>query len=173
MIGSVSVFAVPVMIALIIGYGLVKRINVFESFSQGAKSGIESMFGIIAPLVGLVVGISMLRASGVMDVISAYVSPVTKFLGLPSEVLPLALLRPVSGSASVAVVNDIFENCGPDSVAGRIASVMMGSTETTFYTIAVYFGAVGIRDSRHTAGAALAADFAGMAASVAVVHMLF
>lgn len=168
----ISVFAVPVMIALIVGYGLARRINVFESFSAGAKSGIESMFGIVAPLVGLIVGISMLRASGVMDILAKIVSPVTDRLGVPSDVIPLALLRPVSGSGSIAVVNDIFNSVGPDSTAGRIASVMMGSTETTFYTIAVYFGAVGIRSARHTAKAALAADFMGMAMSVAVVKWL-
>ena len=169
----ISALAIPVMIALIIGHGLVKRINVFESFSEGAKSGLESMFGIVPPLIGLVVGISMLRASGVLEIITKCVSPLTEVLGMPSEVLPLAMLRPVSGSASIAVISDIFENCGPDSLAGRIASVMAGSTETTFYTIAVYFGAVGIRNARYTAKAALAADFAGMAASVVVVGMLF
>lgn len=170
---SISVFAVPVMIALIVGYGLSKKINVFESFSEGARSGIESMFGIVAPLVGLIVGISMLRASGVLDMLTGFLSPLTSTLGIPSEIMPLALLRPVSGSGSLAIVNDIFGNYGTDSLVGRIASVMMGSTETTFYTIAVYFGAVGIRNSRYTARAALVADFVGMVMSVAIVKWLW
>ncbi len=172
MIGAVSVFAVPVMIGGIVAFGLFRRIDVYDSFVEGAKSGLESTIRIVAPLVGLLVGISMLRASGVMDIFSDMVSPLTEFLGIPSDVLPLALLRPVSGSGSIAIVNDIFENCGPDSLAGRIASVMMGSTETTFYTIAVYFGAVGIKSSRHTVKAALTADFTGMVMSVVAVRFL-
>lgn len=172
MLNTVSVFAVPIMILGIVSFGLVRRIGVYDSFVEGAKSGVESMFGIVAPLVGLIVGISMLRASGVLDLLSELLMPLTSALGIPSEILPLALLRPVSGSGSIAIVNDIFGNFGADSLAGRIASVMMGSTETTFYTIAVYFGAVGIKNSRHTAKAALAADFVGMAMSVAVVRLL-
>lgn len=173
MLNTVSVFAVPLMILGIVGFGIAKRINVYDSFVDGAKSGLESMFQIIAPLVGLIVGISMLRASGALDMLAELLLPLTSTLGIPSEILPLALLRPVSGSGSIAIVNDIFGNYGPDSAVGRIASVMMGSTETTFYTIAVYFGAVGIKKSRHTAKAALTADFVGMAMSVMVVGLMF
>ena len=172
MIDAVSVFAVPFMIGGIVLFGVFRRVEVYESFVEGAKSGLESMLRIVAPLVGLVVGISMLRASGMLEFFAKVVSPVTDFFGVPSDVLPLALLRSVSGSGSIAVVNDIFKNCGTDSVAGRIASVMMGSTETTFYTIAVYFGAVGIKSVRHTTKSALAADFTGMVMSVAAVKLM-
>ncbi len=172
MIQIVSRFAVSVMMLGIVAFGLSKRINVYDSFVAGAKSGMESMFQIVAPLVGLLVAISMFRASGALELLAKVLSPITEVLKIPSDVLPLALLRPVSGSGSIAIVNDIFENFGPDSVQGKIASVMMGSTETTFYTVAVYFGAVAIKKVRHTVKAALVADFTGMVMAVMVARWL-
>lgn len=172
MIQIVSQFAVPVMMLGIVAFGLSKRINVYDSFVAGAKSGMESMFQIVAPLVGLLVAISMFRASGALELLAKILSPLTETLKIPSDVLPLALLRPVSGSGSIAIVNDIFKNFGPDSTEGKIASVMMGSTETTFYTVAVYFGAVGIKRVRHTVKAALVADFTGMIMAVMVARWL-
>ncbi len=168
----VSILAVPLMIVGIVGFGLIKRVNVFESFTVGAKSGLESMFGIVSPLVGLMVAIYMLRESGTVDLLCRVFAPVTEALGMPGEVLPLAFLRPVSGSGSIAIVNDIFERFGADSPPGKIASVMMGSTETTFYTVAVYFGAIGIKDIRHTVKSALVADVTGMILAVIVTGWL-
>ena len=168
----VSILAVPLMIAGIVGFGLVKRVNVYESFATGAKSGLDSMFGIVSPLVGLMVAIYMLRESGAVDLLCKIFAPVTEPLGMPGEVLPLAFLRPVSGSGSIAIVNDIFERFGADSPQGRIASVMMGSTETTFYTVAVYFGAIGVKDLRHTVKSALVADITGMILAVIVTSWL-
>ena len=167
----VSMLAVPIMIAGIVGYGLLKKINVYDSFVEGAKLGLENMIQIIAPLVGLMVGISMIRASGAMDLLAHLLKPITDALGMPTDVLPLALLRPVSGSGSIAIVNDIFKRLGPDSLAGKIASVMMGSTETTFYTVAVYFGAIGVKNLRHTVKAALLADLTGMILAVLAVRI--
>lgn len=172
MINLVSSFAIPVMIVGIIVFGLAKHTNVYDSFIEGAKSGLESTLQIVAPLVGLLVGISALRGSGALDILAKVLSPGTNYLKVPPDVLPLALLRPVSGSGSIAIVNDIFKNCGPDSIEGKIASVMMGSTETTFYTVAVYFGAVGIKNVRHTVKSALAADFVGMAMAIIMVRIL-
>lgn len=168
----VSILSVPIMIVGIVGYGLLKNINVYDSFVEGAKTGLENMFKIIAPLIGLMVGISMIRASGALDLLAKVLKPITDVIGMPSDVLPLALLRPVSGSGSIAIVNDIFKNFGPDSLPGKIASVMMGSTETTFYTVAVYFGAVGIKNIRHTVKAALLADLTGMILAVFAARML-
>ncbi|MBR5155187.1 MAG: spore maturation protein [Clostridia bacterium] len=168
----ISILAIPLMIVGIVVYGMAKRINVYDSFVEGAKSGIENMVQIIPPLVGLMVGITMLRESGFMDVLGQVLKPLTNAIGMPKEVLPLALLRPVSGSGSIAIVNDIFKNMGPDSQAGRIASVMMGSTETTFYTVAVYFGAVGIKNLRYTLKSALVADLCGMLIAVFVARLL-
>ncbi len=166
----ISIVAVPLMICGIVAYGMVRRINVYDSFVEGAKDGMENMFQIIAPLVGLIVAISMFRESGALELLGKLLKPVTEFLHMPADVLPLAMLRPVSGSGSMAIVNDIFTTHGPDSIEGKIASVMMGSTETTFYTVAVYFGAVGIKKPRHTVKSALLADLTGIVMSVVLVR---
>lgn len=168
----ISIFAVPVFIAVFVVSGLVKRVGVYECFTEGAKEGINSMIGIVAPLVALMVAINMFRASGALELIAKGLSGVLSAIGMPAEVLPLAILRPISGSASLAVVTDIFGTAGPDSAAGKIASVMMGSTETTFYTIAVYFGAAGIKNTRHTLAAALSADLTGIILSAVVARAL-
>lgn len=172
MIRLISLLAVPVMIAGIVAYGSAKRINVYDSFVLGAKDGLESMFSIIAPLVGLMVAISMFRASGALEILTNLLNPVCRLIKMPAANLPLALLRPVSGSGSIAIVTDILKNYGPDSPEGRIASVMMGSTETTFYTVAVYFGAVGIKQIRYTLKASLLADFTGMLTAVLITRLL-
>lgn len=168
----ISVYAIPVFIVSFIVFGLIRKVNVYECFVEGAKSGIESMFGIIAPLVGLMVAISMFRESGALEIIAKAISPILSYVGLPAEVLPLSILRPISGSASLALVTDIFKTYGPDSQIGKIASVMMGSTETTFYTIAVYFGAVGIKNTRHTIPSALSADLTGIIFSALLVSLM-
>ncbi|MGN1092151.1 MAG: spore maturation protein [Monoglobaceae bacterium] len=168
----ISVYAIPVFIVSFIVFGLIRKVNVYECFVEGAKSGIESMFGIIAPLVGLMVAISMFRESGALEIIAKAISPILSYVGLPVEVLPLSILRPISGSASLALVTDIFKTYGPDSQIGKIASVMMGSTETTFYTIAVYFGAVGIKNTRHTIPSALSADLTGIIFSALLVSLM-
>lgn len=168
----ISLFAIPVFIGGFVLFGLIRGVNVYECFTEGAKTGIESTLGIIAPLVGLSVAISMFRESGALAIITDFLSPILSVINFPTEVLPLAILRPISGSASLAAVNDIFANFGPDSPVGKIASVMMGSTETTFYTIAVYFGSVGIKNTRHTIPSALSADITGILLSSFIVHKL-
>ena len=168
----ISVFAIPVFITAFLVFGFAKRVNVYDCFVDGAKDGLQSTLGIIAPLIGLMVAINMFRESGALELISNLLSPVLSFVGIPAEVLPLALLRPVSGSASLALVTDIFKTYGPDSIPGNISSVMMGSTETTFYTIAVYFGAVGIKNTRHTLPAALSADLTGIILSAIIARIM-
>lgn len=168
----ISAFAVPVMIAGIVIFGLLAKDKVYDSFLAGAKEGALCTFNIIAPLVGLVTAISVFRASGAVEVVARFLSPLLKIIAMPAEVFPLALLRPVSGSASIAVVTDIFRNYGTDSEIGRIASVMMGSTETTFYTLAVYFGAINIKKTRHTLKSALTGDITGMIMSVLIVRFM-
>lgn len=167
-----SSFALPIVIGAFLILGLVKKVQVYDCFVEGAKDGLQSLVGIIPPLVGLMVAIHMFRASGTLELLARLLAPLLDAIHLPAEVLPLALLRPISGSASTAIVTDIFQNLGPDSAAGTIASVMMGSTETTFYTVAVYFGAVGIKNTRHTVTAALAADLTGMLLAIVVSHLL-
>ena len=169
---SLSTLALPIVIGAFLALGFWKKVPVYDCFVEGAKDGLQSLVGIIPPLVGLMVAIHMVRASGALEMLFRLFAPFLNAVHLPPEVLPLALLRPISGSASTAIVTDIFQTLGPDSVAGTIASVMMGSTETTFYTVAVYFGAVGIKNTRHTIAAALSADLTGMILAVFVSHLL-
>ncbi len=165
-VSILSRFALPTVIGAFLLLGLCRHVRLYDCFVEGAKDGLQSLIGIVPPLIGLMVAISMFRASGALELVTRLLSPVLAAIRLPAEVLPMALLRPVSGSASTAIVTDIFRTLGPDSPAGTIASVMMGSTETTFYTVAVYFGAVGVKNTRHTLPAALAADLTGICLSI-------
>ena len=173
MLGNISLYIIPVIFFIILFYALYKRVNIFDAFLSGASSGISTTIKILPALIGLIVAITMLRTSGALDFLIKLLSPVTDILHLPEEIMPLALLRPVSGSGSLAIVGDILTRFGPDSLIGQIASVMMGSTETTFYAICVYFGSINITDTRYTLIAALCADFAGFLSSVWVCRLFF
>lgn len=159
---SVGIYVVPISIILIIIFGLTKRVPLFDAFTIGAKEGISSTFAIAPSLIGLITAVAMLRASGFFELLSELLSPITNALGFPSEVLPLALMRPISGSGSFALLDDLFTRFSPDSFIGKVASVIAGSTETTFYAVAVYYGAVGIKKTGYTIPAALISDFAGV-----------
>lgn len=172
-LNKLSVCAIPVMIGSFILFGFVRRVNVYDCFTEGAKEGLLAMLNVIVPLIGLMVAISMFRASGALELTARALSPLIHKIGITDDVLPLALLRPISGSAGTAIVTDILKNCGPDSLSGRMASIMMGSTETTFYTVAVYFGAVGIKRVRHTLAAALLADITGITVSAFLANIWF
>lgn len=166
-------YLIPVLIALILVFGLLRKVPLFDTFLEGAKEGMRSTVSIAPALIGLITAVTMLKASGALDLFTAAIRPAAAFLGFPPEVMPLTLLRPVSGSGSIAILDQIFATCGPDSFAGRVASVMMGSTETTFYAIAVYFGAVGIKKTRHTIPAAITADTASFFISTLAVRLFF
>ena len=169
---KIGSYAVPIIIAVIALWGAVRGIDIFEAFKDGAGEGISSLMSIAPSVIGLVIGVNMLSASGFFDILCSWLAPAASAVGIPSEVLPMAMMRPVSGSGSFAVLNSIFEKCGADSEAGRIASVMAGSTETTFYAIAVYFGAVGIRKTSYTVPAAVLADITGMIMAVVTVKLM-
>lgn len=172
-IGIFSVFVLP---ALLVGfplYGLIKGVRVYEVFVEGAKEGFQVAVTIIPYLVAILFAIGMFRASGGMDFLIAVLDPVLSLIGIPSEVLPMAIIRPLTGSGSAAVVLDMIAQYGEDSIFVKIAATMFGSTETTFYVIAVYFGAVNIKNTRHAVPAGLIADAVGMLASVYVVKLLF
>ncbi|MDK2801292.1 MAG: spore maturation protein [Clostridiales bacterium] len=169
----ISSLAIPAMFFLILSYGLAKDVKVYDCFIEGAKDGIDTIVRILPPLVGLLVAVGVFRASGALELITYGLKPIISVLRMPPEVLPLALMRPISGSASLAIVADLVKTHGPDSFIGRVTSTMMGSTETTFYTIAVYFGSVGIKNVRHTIAAALLADLTGIIASIWVCGMVF
>ena len=164
--------AIPIVILLILIYGLLEKNKVFDTFLDGAKEGTKIVFNIFPTLIGLFVAIGALRSSGVLDLIINFISPITNFLGIPSEIMPLALIRPISGSASTAVATDIMTNFGVDSKIGLIASTIMGSTETTLYTIAVYTSCVGVKNIRFVLTAALIADVIGMLFSIVFWSLL-
>ena len=161
----------PAFAAVIIIFGLIKRVPVFDCFLEGAKEGFLTLYRIAPTILGLVFAVGLLRSSGAIDVICTALSPVADAVGFPVEVVPMALLRPVSGGGSTALLISVFEDCGPDSFAGRVASVLAGSSETTFFAITMYFGSVGVRRIRHTAIAAVAADLTAMIMSAALVRL--
>lgn len=154
-------------------YAALKKINVFDAFIVGAKQGFETSISIIPYLVAMIVAIGMLRASGFFDLVNQLLSPLLDLIGMPSEVVPLALIRPFSGSASIGVMAELIHQHGGDSIISKMAATMMGSTETTFYVIAVYFGSVGISRTRHAVPVGLLADLSGVIASVLICRYLF
>lgn len=168
----VADLALPCFILLFVLAGVFKKINVFDAFLVGASKGLNSTLKIMPSILALLVAVKLLRGSGIIDIVISWCAPFLQKTGLPAEVVPLALLRPVTGSGSTALLADIFESFGPDSKIGQIASVLCCSSETTFYTIAVYFGACGIKKTGHTVFAALCADAAAVIFSVAFVNLL-
>lgn len=169
----ISVLAIPMIIVFIPLYGHSKGIKVYEEFTDGAKEGFEVALRIIPFLVAIFLAISVFRASGAMDILTWIISPITSKIGMPGEVVPMALMRPLSGSGALGIMSELIKTHGADSFIGRLSSTMMGSTETTFYIIAVYFGSINVKQTRHALPAALTADLAGMIASVIVCHAVF
>lgn len=155
---KITAFILPIITALIIIFGLFKRVKVFDCFLCGAKKGFHSAVSLLPALVGLVLGVTMLRESGALSVITKMLSPLAEISGIPVDVLPLAVLSPISGSGSLTMFEQILHDFGPDSIQGRVASIIMGSTETTFFAVTVYYGSVGIKKSGCTVPAALLAD---------------
>ena len=164
---KISLYAIPVIIFIIVGYGFfVKKVKVYEVFCEGAKEGFTTAIRIIPFLVAMLVAIGIFRSSGCIDIMMRILDPVFSVIGMPGEVLPMAIMRPLSGGGATGIMNDLMLTHGADSLIGRIASTMMGSTETTFYVLAVYFGAVSIRKTRHAVAAGLLADLAGLLTAV-------
>ena len=172
-VSLVSVFVVPIILVGFPLYGLYKRVPVYESFVEGAKEGFQVAVRIIPDLVAILFAVAMFRASGAMDALARFLSPILGPLGFPAEVLPMAIIRPLTGSGSAAIVVDMINRYGEDSIYVKMAAVMFGSTETTFYVIAVYFGAINIRKTRHAVPAGLIADIAAMIFAVWSVRLLF
>lgn len=171
---KISSYAIPIVIAFIVSYAFfVKKINVYEVFIDGAKDGVLVAVKLIPFLVGFLTVIGMLRHSGAIQMFTDFVGPFFRPLGVPPEVLPVALLRPISSGAATGALGEVFKSYGTDSFIGLTASVITNSTDTTLFILAVYFGSVGIKKYRHAMAAGLIADFAGIAASIVVSHLLF
>jgi spore maturation protein B len=170
---ALSMWAMPVLLVAIPLAGILRKVKVYDVFIEGAKEGFDVAVRIIPFLVGILVAIGMFRGSGAMDLLLAGMRPIVGPLGFPPELVPLAILRSLTGSGSLAFTTDLVKTHGADSLIARTAATMYGSSETTFYVLAVYFGAVGVRRTRHAVPAALVADLAAALAAVAVCAWLF
>lgn len=173
MLKLISEWIIPVILMLIPLYGLLKHVKVYEVFVDGAKDGINTIIKIFPALLAMLVAIGVLRASGTLDLLAKLLTPLTTKIGMPSEAVPLALIRPLSGSGALGVATELIKSHGPDSFISKLASVMYGSTETTFYVLAVYFGSVGIKKMRHSVLAGIFADIVAILASVFYSRLFF
>ena len=170
---SLSLWAIPFLLVAIPLVGLIRGVKVYDVFIEGAREGFDVAVKIIPFLVGILAAIGMFRGSGAMDLVTAALRPMVTATGFPAELVPLAILRSLTGSGSLAFTTDLVKTAGPDSLLARTAATMYGSSETTFYVLAVYFGAVGIRKTRHAVPAALVGDIVAAAAAVAVCAWMF
>jgi spore maturation protein B len=173
LVSVISLTFIPLLIGFILLYGTIKRVPTYESFVEGGKEGIKIAVSIIPFLVGMLVAISIFRASGALDALMNWIRPFMKTIGVPAEIVPLLIIRPISGNAALGMTSDLIAVYGPDSFIGRLASVLQGSTDTTFYVLTVYFGAVGIKKMGDALKVGLLADVVGIIAAIAVVAFIF
>lgn len=169
----ISILAMPIMMSIILLHGWMRGVNMYDSFVEGAGEGFKTALRIMPYAIAIFIAIGLMRKSGAIDYFVEFVNPLMKAIGIPSEILPLAFIRPISGSGALAVLEDILKTYGADSFIGRVASTMMGSAETVFYTMAVYFGSVGIKNGRHTVAAALISHCASLVASIIICSYFF
>lgn len=167
-----SAWTIPAVLLIVPLVAIVRGVRVYEVFCEGAKEGLDIAVRILPYLIAMFVAIGVFRASSALDAVLGLIGPVAKLLGIPAEVVPLALIRPLSGSGSLGILAELLDQHGPDSLIGLIASTMQGSTETTFYVLTVYFGSVGVVKARHSLAVGLFADFVSFAASVIAVSLL-
>lgn len=172
-ISIISLWFIPVLIGFILIYGTVKKIPTYETFVEGGKEGIKMAVSIIPFLVGMMVAIAIFRSSGALDYMIDFIRPFLDKVGIPADIVPLAIIRPISGNAALGMMSDIIATHGPDSFIGRLASTLQGSTDTTFYVLTVYFGAVGIKKMGDALKVGLLADLAGFAAAIVIVTLMF
>lgn len=173
LLATASLLAIPFILVIVLLYGSFMKIKVYETFIEGAKEGFETGVRIIPYLVAILVSIGMFKASGAIELISIWLKPVLDIIGMPVETLPLAIVKPLSGGASFGLMTQIVESHPKDSFIGWLSATMTGSTETTFYVLAVYFGSVGVYKVRHAVIAGLITDIAGIIASLIICHILF
>lgn len=171
-LSTLSVFFIPVIITIIIVYGLKKKAPVYDLFAEGAKDGISTAIEILPFIIAIFIGIEAITSSGAMEWLQTILGPVFEFFGIPEDLISLILLRPVSGSGSLVLAQRIMEDCGPDSLVGRAASVMVGSCETVFYVLALYFGVTAVKKMRHAFAAGLIGYIIGILASVFICNIM-
>ncbi len=171
-LAHISDIIIPLVLFFVVGYGIVSGVKVYESFLQGAKDGLKIVVEIVPTLIGLMVGVGVLRASGFFDMLGSLLAPVTESVNLPAQLVPLLVVKLFSSSAATGLVLDIFKTAGPDSYAGMVTSILMSCTETVFYTMSVYFLAAKVTKTRYTLAGALLATLAGTVASVVLAGMM-
>ena len=170
---KISNLIIPIMVLSVVIYGIYKKINIYDVFIDGAKESFEMIFTIFPYLLGMMLAINLFLHSNFLEIISNFISPVLDLIGIPFDIVPMAIMRPISGSSSLAILNNIYTDFGPDSFIGRLASTIQGSTDTTFYVLALYFGSVGIKKTRYALGVGLFADLVGMAMAFVLVYLFF
>ncbi len=168
-----SKIVIPIFIVFVVFYGFKKKINIYESFLEGAKEGLIISFNIFPSIIAMVFAINIFLDSNFVYDVLGFLSPLLKFINIPIEIMPMAILRPISGTASLAIMNDIFINYGPDSYIGRLASVLQGCTDTTIYVLALYFSSVGIKKIRYSLGVGLFADLVGITVAFLITMLFF
>jgi spore maturation protein B len=172
-ISTISLWLIPMLIGVILLYGTFKKVPTYESFVDGGKEGIKIAVSIIPFLIGMLVAITIFRASGALEYFVSLIEPALHAIGIPADIVPLAIIRPISGTAALGMVSDLMATHGPDSFIGRLASVLQGSTDTTFYVLTVYFGAVGIKKMGDALKVGLLADLIGIIAAIVIVTLMF
>ena len=170
---KISSLIIPIMVLSVVIYGIYKKVNIYDVFIEGAKESFEMIFTIFPYLLGMMLAINLFLHSNILSNLSNLISPLLDLIGVPFDIVPMAIMRPISGNSSLAILNNIFLNYGPDSFIGRLASTIQGSTDTTFYVLTLYFGSVGIKKIRYSLLAGLFADLIGIIASIIIVKLVF
>ena len=173
MLTVISNLIIPLMVLGIVLYGIIKKVNVYDIFIEGAKESFEMILSLFPNLLAMILGINIFLKSNLLNFLINFIKPILEVIKIPYQILPMALIRPISGSSSLAFLNNIFEEFGPDSFIGRLGSVVQGSTDTTFYIITLYFGCIGIKKIRYALWAGLFADLIGIISSILIVSFLF
>lgn len=173
MFNNISSLIMPLLVLIIITYGVIKKVDVYDVFVEGSKESFDVICSMFPCLLSMILGVNLFVKSGAIDFLLNLVKPLFEIINVPIQIIPLSIMRPISGSASLALLNNIFESFGPDGYIGRLASVIQGSTDTTFYIITLYFGCVGIKKIRYALWAGLASDLIGIIASIIIVKLMF
>lgn len=173
MLNNISNLVIPVMVLIVIIYGLSKKCDIYDAFVDGAGESVSMIVSMFPCLLGMILGINIFLNSGLLTFILGFAKPIFEFLKVPMEIIPMALMRPISGSSALAILNNILGDFGPDSVIGKMASVIQGSTDTTFYVLTLYFGSIGIKKIRYSLKVGLLADLIGIVVSIVIINLLF
>ena len=168
-----SVFMIPIVVFIVVFYGAYKKVNVYDLFISGSKESFDMVFHLFPTMLAMVFAVNIFIKCGLLQDVTKMIHPILNIINIPSEIISMAFIRPISGSSSLAILNSILENYGPDSFVGRLASVLQGSTDTTFYVLTLYFGSIGIKKIKYALWAGLFADLIGIISSIIIVHFLF